>query len=126
MKMTKTRYWALVVLSALVALFLPITEAFARGGGGRGGGGGGRGGGGTRGGGGAAGRAGAAASRGGGRGGRNSNRKDEEQKDRREEREARVSEARLLYAIRERNRMWDAESSDRFGDMLRRILGGSS
>ena len=131
MKMTKSRYWSLVFLSALVALFFPLTErVFARGGGGRGGGGGGRGGrGGSRGG--SAGRAAAAASRGrggsAGRGaGRNNDRKEEEETARREEREARVSEARLLYAKRERNKMWNQESSDRFGEMLRRLLGGSS
>ena len=129
MMIRKLRYWALVLMGTVVALFLPAEEALARGGGGRGGGGRGGGGrGGFGGGSGAAGRAAAAAaSRGGGRGrgGKGDNKKEQEQ-DRREERMARVAEARLVYAKRERQEMWDGESRDRFGEMLRRVLEGTS
>ena len=77
--------------------------------------------------GGAAGRAAAAAaSRGRGRGGRNDDRRKQEEIDRREARMARVAEARLVYAKRERRTMWNEESKDRFGRMIRRILEGTS
>ena len=121
----RVRYWALVLMGTVLAFFMP-SEAEARGGRGRGGGGRGRGGGGWGGrGGGAAGRAAAAAARGRGRNGRGDNKKEQEE-DRREERMARVAEARLVYAKRERQEMWDNESRDRFGKMLRRILEGAS
>ena len=134
MKIRNLRYWSLVLMGTVLALFMPTGqsgEALARGGGGRGGGGGGRGGGGAGRGGrgaGAAGRAAAAAASrgGGGRNGKNSNNKKEQEEDRREERMARVAEARLLYAQRERENMWEDESQDRFAAMLRRVLDGSS
>ena len=129
------RYLSLFFLAILVTVS-PIGEVFARGGGGRGGGGGGRGGGG-RGGpgsGGAAARAGAngggMGARGGtgagGRNGKNNDKKEQEETARREERMARVAEARLLYAKRERERMWESETDNRFGSMLARVLGGST
>jgi len=113
------RYLSLFFLAVFVALS-PVSDVFARGGGGRGGG---RGGGG---------RGARGANRGGGRGrggagGRNNNeRKEEQEERRREERMARVAQARLLYAQRERERMWNEESEDRFGSMISRILGGST
>ena len=133
MKIRKLRYWSLVLMGTVLAFFMPTGpsgDALARGGGGRGGGGrggGGRGGNNAGRGAGAAGRA-AAAARGRGNSGKgkNSNNKKEQEEDRREERMARVAEARLLYAQRERENMWDNESRDRFGAMLRRILDGSS
>jgi hypothetical protein len=105
------RFLNLLFFGLLLAAF-PAGDALARGGGGRGGsrGGGGRG-------------------RGGGSmagGGRNNERKEEEKELRREERMARVAEARLLYAKRERRNMWNGETNDRFGSMLARILGGAS
>ncbi|MHC4937604.1 MAG: hypothetical protein ACYTHK_01385 [Planctomycetota bacterium] len=118
------RFLSLLSFAVLMAI-LPAGDAFARGGrggGGRGGGGrgGGRGGGGR-------GRGGGARGRGSMAGGnRNNERKEEEKKLRREERMARVAEARLLYAKRERKNMWDGETDDRFGSMLARILGGAS
>ncbi|MHC4953000.1 MAG: hypothetical protein ACYTGZ_03860 [Planctomycetota bacterium] len=132
MKTRKLRYWSLVLLGLLGAVFMPAAEVLARGGrggGGRGGGArggntGGRGGRGS----GAAGRAAAAASRGGGRGagGRNNERKEEEKIARREARMERVAAARIVYAKRERQTMWDDESNDRFGSILRRILRSAS
>jgi len=66
----------------------------------------------------------------GGRGGtntaRNSERMKEQERLRREERIARVADARIAYAKRERQASWDKESEDRFAEMLRRLLGGSS
>jgi hypothetical protein len=59
-------------------------------------------------------------------GGRSNERKEEEKQLRREERMARVAEARLLYAKRERQNLWNGETNDRFGSMLARILGGAS
>ncbi|MHC4579086.1 MAG: hypothetical protein ACYTED_16960, partial [Planctomycetota bacterium] len=84
------------------------------GGGGRGGRGGGRGGGASR--------------RGAGRGGsaRNSERKDAQQRLRRDMRLARVHQARLAYAKRERQEAWDAEAGARMKEALRRILGQST
>ena len=115
---TKLRYFGMWFV-ALIALMFPASEAFARGGRGRGGGGRGRGGRG-----GAAGRAARAAAR--GRNNRSGKRDEEEKEARREERMGRVALARLAYAKRERQRDWDAETSDRFSRMLARILGGSS
>lgn len=118
------RFLNLLFFGLLLAAF-PASDAFARGGGGRGGGGGGRGGGGR--GGGSRGRGGGGRGRGSmGGGGRNNERKEEEKELRREERMARVAEARLLYAKRERQNMWNGETNDRFGSMLARILGGAS
>jgi hypothetical protein len=118
------RYLSLFFLAVLVALS-PVGEVFARGGRGRGGGG--RGGGGARG-----ANSGGARGRGGmgGRGGannRNNNeRREQEEERRREERMSRVAQARLLYAQREREMMWNEENDDRFDSMLKRILGGAT
>ncbi|MHC4407850.1 MAG: hypothetical protein ACYS0E_01915 [Planctomycetota bacterium] len=120
------RFLNLLFFGLLLAAF-PAGDALARGGGGRGGGG--RGGGGRGGGGRGGSRGGGGRGRGGGSmagGGRNNERKEEEKELRREERMARVAEARLLYAKRERRNMWNGETNDRFGSMLARILGGAS
>ena len=128
MKFLKNRFWGLALLMTLVLTFFG-SEAFARGG--RGGfGGGSRGGtGGTGGTGGVGGRG---SNRGGsGRGGRGGNstqtsskRKEEQARQRREERVRRVTEARLIYAKRERQQLWDAEAIMADGVTLGRIFDG--
>jgi hypothetical protein len=113
-------------VAALIAIVGSGT-AFARGGGrgGRGGRGGGSGGVGPPSGGGGSGRGGG--SRGGGNNSaRNNERMKEQERLRREERLARVADARIAYAKRERQASWDQESGGRFAEMLRRLLGGSS
>jgi len=124
----KRSVWLMAIIGALT-LMLGSADVSARGGrgGGRGGGGGG-----GRGGSGRGGSGGRGASRGGGGGGgastRNSNnkQKDAQARQRREERLARVAGARLEYAKRERQALWDTEAADRMAATLRRILGGST
>ena len=65
---------------------------------------------------------------GGGRGGRDQNRdnKENQQLQRRDERLRRVAQARIEYARRERQQMWEEETAQRMQDYLRRTLDGSA
>ena len=124
MKFLRNRFWGLALLIALVLVFFG-SEAFARGGRGGGFGGGSRGGSGGVGG---SGRSGRSGSGGRGRNNRNnqtsSGRKEQQERERREERERRVTEARLIYAKRERQQLWDAEATAADGATLGMIFDG--
>lgn len=63
---------------------------------------------------------------GGGGSGQSQKRKDEQQRLRREARQRRVEVARILYAKRERQEIWDAEAQARMQATLRRILDHST
>ncbi|MEE8105105.1 MAG: hypothetical protein V3T86_06185 [Planctomycetota bacterium] len=87
---------------------------------------GGRGGGGGRGGSGRGGGAGrGAGGRGGGGTGGSANAKDAQSRERQEERMRRVAGARLEYARRERQQLWDAEAKSRFQKTLDRIINSN-
>jgi hypothetical protein len=119
MKIRK-RLWPVTLLAALLAF--SGAEAFGRGGfggGGRGGGlGGGRGG------------MGGPGGPGFGGGGNSMNggtqSREEEERRRREERLKRVAEARIEYAKRERQEIWDAEADARARGALGRVLRSTS
>jgi hypothetical protein len=125
MKLRKVALWSfgLLVVALLAA---PIAEGrgggFGGGGRGPGGAGGGRGGGPMS-------RPGAGS---GGRGGNNTpgrdgnNKKEEQQRDRDAQRLARVAEARIEYAKRERQQSFDSESSASAASTLERILRGAA
>ncbi len=125
MKLSKLALWS-VALACLVAFVLPEVEGRGGGGGGgRGGGGfgGGRGGGGF--GGGRPGPGPGPGRSGGGGGGREGERKEDQERDRLGLRQARVQEARIEYAKRERQQSFDDEASRRAADTLDRILKSS-
>ena len=62
------------------------------------------------------------AGRGRGRGGATGRRKEEQQRERREERVRRVEAARLEYARREREQIWQIEAQQRFDRSIKKIL----
>lgn len=113
----KRSIWPMAVVGALLGLLADLgfhggSVAEARGGGG--GRGGGRGG-----------------SRGGGRGGgrnarQNEKQREEQQRQRREELRARIERARIDYAKRERQSLWDAEAGSRVRSELDRALDGAT
>lgn len=118
-------YWPIGLAAALAAIVVGLildSSGTAEARGGRGGGPGGRGGG----------RSGPGGVNpggpGGGRGGRDQNRdnKENQQLQRRDERLRRVSQARIEYARRERQQMWEEETGQRMRDYLRRTLDGSA
>ena len=122
MKFTSRKFWPLAILGAVLLVLMNFSGvADARGG--RGGGrGGGIGGGGGRGG-----------SRGGSRGGRggsstsrNNNSKEEQKRLRKEERETRVAFARVEYAKRERQELWDREDEQATAKGLQQVLDGAT
>jgi hypothetical protein len=122
MRWKKRRLWPLAVLGALALMLMDLGwgggVAQARGGrGGRGGGRGGRGGRGTP-----------SPNVGGGGTGtaRNNERKEAQELERRQERAARVELARLEYAKRERQQLWDAETRERLASAMNKVLGSSS
>ena len=114
--MTTRRTSSILPLCLALIFCLMADDVLARGGGGRRGGGGARRGNGTT-------------NRGTTARPRNNNRNDnkqEQEEERKAERAARVAEARLLYAKRERQEMWDAESRERIEQAVQRILQGAS
>ena len=122
MKFTSRKFWPLALLGAVLLVLMNfVGTADARGGrgGGRGGGAGGGGRGGGRGG------------RGGGRGGRGgntgrNNNKEEQKRLRKEERETRVAIARVEYAKRERQELWDREDEQATAKGLQQVLDGAT
>ena len=114
-------YWPIGAVTALAAIVVGLvldSSGAAEARGGRGGGRGGRSGpGGVN-----------PGGRGGGRGGRDRNRdnKENQQLQRRDERLRRVAQARIEYARRERQQMWEEETGQRMRDYLRRTLDGSA
>ena len=123
MRWKKRRLWPLAVLGALALMLMDLGwsggVAQARGGrGGRGGGRGGRGGG----------RPPPSPNVGGGGpgGARNNERKEAQELERRQERATRVELARLEYAKRERQKLWDDETKERLAAAMNRVLGSSS
>jgi hypothetical protein len=119
----KRSIWPMALAGAFLGLLADLgfhggSVAEARGGGG-GGRGGGRGGsrGGTRGG----------LGGGAGRNARqNEKQREEQQRQRREELRARIEKARIDYAKRERQALWDAEAASRVRAELDRTLGGAT
>lgn len=117
-----SRFWPLSLVTALAAVVVGLVldssgTAEARGGRGPGGRGGRSGPGGVN-----------PGGPGGGRGGRDRDRdnKENQQLQRRDERLRRVAQARIEYARRERQQMWEEETGQRMRDYLRRTLDGSA
>ena len=113
MKFTSRKFWPLAILGAFLLVLMNFSDVA----GARGGGGGARGGG-----------------RGGGRGGRggrggssrNNSRKEVQKRERKADREARVYLARIEYAKRERQELWDREDEQATATGLRQILDGAT
>lgn len=129
MKTTRRRLWFLAIIGVMVLALFDLGwngdgSAYARGGRGGGGRGGGRGGWG-----GGSPPPSVGGNRGGGRNNRedrNNERKEAEELRRREERTARVEVARMEYAKRERQQLWDEEAQQRMQAALRRALDGAT